>query len=324
MFVNTTWRKRRLKKDLTISEVANYLDISYDRYLLIDKGEVKMPNKYIEKFNELINKSKGETSINRLTREEIVNEWWDEMSQKIGHGQFKINEKMRDFNIYTLRELDELLGYKGTSGMMSNYLNNCRKVGFDIKNKVYSFFENELNIQPPKYPAPTSYNRPHQVGIQKTNEYKELLEWYTNFNLKEWRNARRITNTEMVRASGLSDGTIHNILYKNFNTPCLSTMQKLKRYVENYDTGETKKDVYQTVTFTSVPVEEVPEDIRRIGQELCREVNEDMALKEKLTEKYNNKIEGIKNVINKYQYQIEKLEEEKRFYETVLQDIQED
>lgn len=169
-----------MKKGLTISEVANYLDIDYNKYALIDKGVVKMPNKYIEKFNELINKSKGEKNINRLTREEIVNNWWDEMSVKISRGTFKLNEKMHEFNIDNLCELDRLRGYSAP-GTMSNYLNRNGNVGFDTKNKVYSFFENELNIQAPKNESKVDKPR----GIQSTNEYNELLAWYKNFDLKK-------------------------------------------------------------------------------------------------------------------------------------------
>ena len=320
---NTTWRKRRLKKGLDISEVANYLDISYERYALIDKGDVKMPNKYIEKFNELINKSKGETSINRLTREEVVNEWWDTMSQKIGHGQFKLNEKMIDFNIRTLNELDLLLGYKNKSGMMSNYLNGHQQVGFDVKNKVYSFFENELNIQPPKVKQPGN-NNSARIIIQQTDEYVELLKWFNSFDFKKWRDDHRMTNKELHEASGLATGTIYNIIHRTHAKPTISVMQRLKNFIDNYTEKPVNKPVSQVMTFTSIPTEEVPKDVRRMGEELVREVNENMSLKEKLLNKYDEVIEGIENDINRYKYMIERLEDKKAFYEQIINDINED
>lgn len=318
---NTTWRKRRLKKGLDISEVANYLDISYERYALIDKGDVKMPNKYIEKFNELINKSKGERQVNRLTREEMVNNWWDEMSVKLGRGQFKLNEKMKEFNIDTLCELDSLLGYSA-SGSMSNYLNGYQSVGFDVKNKIYSFFENELNIQPPKT---KNNNAPRQArGVQNTPEYSELLEWYKSFDLKSWRNTTGLTNKDIVKKSGLSDGTVHNIMYKHFQTPCIATMRKLKYFIDNYTEIIETKPVAQTMVFTSVPIEEVPEDVRKMGQELVKEVNENMTLKEKLTEKYEAEIERITAIIEQHEIIIADLRRDKDVYEKVLADLNED
>lgn len=318
---NTTWRKRRLKSNLSISEVANYLEIGYERYALIDKGDVKMPNKYIEKFNELINKSKGERQVNRLTRQEIVNNWWDEMSVKLGRGQFKLNEKMKEFNIDTLRELDSLLGYS-TSGSMSNYLNGYQSVGFDVKNKIYSFFENELNIQPPKT---KNNNAPRQArGVQNTPEYSELLEWYKSFDLKSWRNTTGLTNKDIVKKSGLSDGTVHNIMYKHFQTPCIATMRKLKYFIDNYTEIVETKPVAQTMVFTSVPVEEIPEDIRKMGQELVREVNENMTLKERLTNKYESILRDINIEGRSLQQRLDELSKEKEIYEKLLEDINED
>ena len=317
--MNTTWRKRRLKKGLDISEVANYLDISYERYALIDKGDVKMPNKYIEKFNELINKSKGERSINRLTREEIVNVWWDEMSQKIGHGQFKLNEKMIDFNIQTLNELDLLLGYKNKSGMMSNYLNGHQHVSFDIKNKVYSFFENELNIQPPKVMQEKVTKR--RENVQSSTEYKELLKWYENFDLKKWRDAHPITNNELSKQSGLATGTIYNIIRKTHSTPTITVMKRLKDFVENYDNNK-----HNTVTFTLQPVktEDVPEDIKRMGEQMVEEVNDNMKLRDKLLDKYEQELENLDAMIAHHEAVLFDLRKEKDFYERIINDINED
>ena len=93
----------------------------------------------------------------------------------------------------------------------------------------------------------------------------------------------------------------------------------LKEYI---DKVEKAKQV--TMEFTSIPVEEVPEEIQTIGKNLAMEVNEDMKLKEKLINKYETKLEEIENNINKYKHLIEKLECEKVFYEEILKDINED
>lgn len=319
---NTIWKKRRLKKGLHISEVANYLDISYEKYALIDKGDIKMPNKYIEKFNKLMNKSKGETSIDRLTREEIVNEWWDKMSQKKGHGQFNLNEKMIEFNINSLKELDVLLGYTRESGTMSNYLNGHRHISFDAKNKVYSFFENELNIQPPKIKQEKVIKS--SKIVQSSAEYKELLKWYDNFDLKEWMNKYSVNRKDLSKKSGLSAGTIHNIIKKKHPTPTMSVMNKLKIFVDNYTEKHANESMSQTTTFTCVPTKEVPEDSREMGRELTREANENMSLKEKLTQKYETEIERLSGIIEQHELLIIDLKKEKDFYEKIINDINED
>ena len=93
----------------------------------------------------------------------------------------------------------------------------------------------------------------------------------------------------------------------------------LKKYI---DEVENAKQV--TMEFTSIPVEEVPEEIQTIGKNLAMEVNEDMKLKEKLINKYETKLEEIENNINKYKHLIEKLECEKVCYEESLKDSNED
>ena len=322
--MNTTWRKRRLKKGLDISEVANYLDMSYERYALIDKGDVKMPNKYIEKFNELINKSKGETSINRLTREETVNVWWSKMCKKEGRGKFGLDEKLREFNISNLAELDRLMGYS-SSGASSNYLNRGNNVSYDLKNKYFSFFENELNIQPLKKNTTKQLDkRKSEVSYREDAEYTKLLEWFNSIDFKKWAEDKHLTRDQFKQLSGLSEGSVNNVYAKRHATPYLKTLQKLKDFIDNYTEKPTNKPISQVMTFTSIPTEEVPEDIRRMGRELAREVNENMSLKEKLLAKYNEVIEGIDNDINRYKYMIERLEDKKAFYEQIINDINED
>ena len=315
---NTTWRKRRLKKGLSVSEVANYLDISYERYALIDKGKVKMPNKYIEKFNELLNKSKGERNINKMTREEIVNQWWKEMSEKSGHGKYKLNEKMHEFNIDNMTELDKLLGYS-SMGATSGYLKKGESIGYDLKNKYYSFFENELNIQPPK--SKKKSDNTNGKGVQKTNEYAELLEWYNNFDLKQWRDNHKHTNRELSKASGLATGTIHNVIKRNYTTPTIGVMRRLKDFVENQE-NETPKVVQ--MTLTQVPVDEVPTEIKRVGDELVKKVNENMTLKNKLLDKYSQEVDRVSMLITQYEILISDLKKEKNLYEQIINDINED
>lgn len=326
------WRKKRIKYGLTISEVANYLDIDYQRYELIDKGVVKMPRKYIDKFNELINKNKKEKNIDRLNREEIVNKWWDEVSVKTGYGKYKLNEKMKEFNIDSLNELAHLLGWSTQAGLC-NYLNGNSQIGFDVKNKLYSFFENELNIQPPKEKIKKERSKKLNNGEKKprgfyarkiSNEFcDELYNWYNNFNIREWAEKNNLTRHDIKNGTCLGDGTVSNLYRKTFDKPAISTVIKLKNYVDKVE-SDNQNVMTETMVFESVPVEDVPEDIKEIGQKLVEEVNRDMQLKEKLSMKYRGVINEIEEKIEKHQEIIAELNKEKEIYEKIINDLYEE
>lgn len=303
--------KKRRKAGLSKSEVANALGIDYKKYVLIDKGVVKMPNKLIDKFNELINKTKTENNIDRINRKEIVDKWWKEMSVKKKHGVYVLNDKMKEFNIDTLKELSLLIG--SGKRYVSDCLNKSDEVNFETKNRLYSFFENELNIQPPKNKKTNKHSSHRNI-----HENIELLNWWKSFDINRWCADNDLTRKDVLINTKLSSGTICN-LFNNKFTPYNNTLALLKKYV---DKVEKAKQV--TMEFTSIPVEEVPEEIQTIGKDLAMEVNEDMKLKEKLINKYETKLEEIENNINKYRYLIEKLEYEKVFYEEILKDINED
>lgn len=318
----SVWRKRRLKRGLSVSEVANYLDINYDKYLLIDKGEIKMPNKYIEKFNDLINRNKGELNINKLTREQIVNEWWNTMSTRNETGKFKLYDKMREFNISTLGELGALLGYS-RAGAISNYLTGARPIKFDTKNRIYSFFENELNIQAPKTRTVKKRTN-NKENMIDTKEYTKLLAWYEKTDFAKWATDHGLDRKLFREKSGLSYGTVHSIFTGLYRNPQFKTLTRLKDFIDNYTEKPVNGPMGQVMTFTCVPTEEVPEDIRRMGEELVREVNENMSLKEKLLTKYEQELENLDAMIAHHEAALFDLRKEKEFYEKIINDINED
>lgn len=291
---------KRRKAGLSKSKVANALGIDYKRYVLIDKGVVKMPNKLIDKFNELINKTKTENDIDRINRTEVVNKWWDEVSVKKKHGVYVLNDKMKEFNIDTLTELSLLIG--SSKRYVSDCLNKPNTVNFEAKNRLYSFFENELNIQPPKNKKTNKHS-----SHRNTHEDIELLNWWNSFDINKWCVDNNLTRKDILINTKLSSGTISN-LFNNKVTPYNNTLALLKKYVDEVEKA----------------IEELPEEIQTIGKDLAREVNEDMKLKEKLINKYETKLEEIENNINKYKHLIEKFEYEKVFYEEILKDINED
>lgn len=316
----STWRKRRMKSGLTISEVANYLDIDYSKYLSIERGEVKMPNKYIDKFNQLINKNKGEKKVDRLNREEIVNQWWKEISTKDDNGKFKLYEKMKEFNIDRLSELDSLLGYN-CRGASSNYLNGYSKVAFDVKNKFYSFFENELNIQPPKDKESKTVVKPRKT-IKDSEEFLNLKTWYDSFSLNDFMNKYNLSRRQLAVSSGVGNTTLFSLSHNPEQLPSVSTLRKLKSFVDGY---EDKTEV------KPVDIELIESLNCEIVGDIANEVIENLQPKEevseskmmKLNEKYQKEIEKIDVILEQYEITIMNLKKEKELYIRVLEDINE-
>lgn len=309
---------RRRKTGLSKSEMAEQLGIEYAKYELIDRGILRMPNRFLDKFNQIINKGKNETMIDKLDKIEVVNKWWNEVSVKKGHGSYVLTDKMKEFNIETLNELDTLLGYK-SHGVVSGYLNNNKTIGFNAKNKLYNFFNDTLNIQAPKQKNTVSTSR-SRYTVEQQEEYASLLKWFNNINVLEWRNKNHLNNLDIHKSSGLSDGTVHNIMYqKGKIKPGYNTLKKFKTFYDNFENSKQQPVV---MTLKSVPTNEIPEEIRRRGEELVREVNDNMTLKETLSSKYRAKIDKLDERIRAYKALMEELEKEKKVYETVLEDLE--
>ena len=317
----TYYEKKRRALGLSQSEVANYLGISYKRYALIGRGKVKMPASLIDKFNELINKSKGERDIDRLNREEVVNAWWDKMSQKVGYGKYKINEKMKEFNIDTLKELAHLLGYKNQT-QLCNYLGGHMTPTFNTKNMLYSFFENELNIQPPKDKTTKKIKRSKPTHKDVVNltpyEIDTLYNWYETFDIKAWveNNIQRIDT--MAKEVGVAPNTIRAFMRKEQPKPL--TLKKVYDYITTYNNKETtevttvKDEEPQVIEYTLEPVseEEVPQEVIDSAQKVLKDMKEkeaDKSMIRNLTNNYEEKINTLNVNIEFERKSIAELEE---------------
>lgn len=319
----TYYEKKRRALGLSQSEVANYLGISYKRYALIGRGKVKMPANLIDKFNELINKSKGERDIDRLNREEVVNNWWSEMSQKVGYGKYKINEKMKEFNIDTLKELSHLLGYKNQS-QLCNYLSGNWEPTFNTKNMIYSFFEDELNIQPPKeIKKQVITTPPKRSKIIKLphDEIQSLYNWYNGFDIAEWVNKNNISITKMGFDCGVAGNTIRAFMRKE--RPRTDTLKKVHDYIVNYNNKEKETVEVTTVTdeepqvieytLEPVPEEEVPQEVIDSAQKALKDMKEkeaDESMIRNLTNIYEEKLDTLNINIEFERKNIADLEEQ--------------
>lgn len=164
------FKRKRIQKGFKQSDMANLLEIDYKKYVAIEEGERKMPANLIDKFNKIIEKGKSEVKLDHLTREQEVENWLEEMRQPTDDG-IMLQTKMKEFNVHTYKELANLIGYhSGSNVSICMNKTSGREVSYDFKNLLYSFFQNELNIQEKK---------------EKKNEYAR--EYYKNLKNKEQR-----------------------------------------------------------------------------------------------------------------------------------------
>lgn len=300
------YRKKRIQSGLVMSDVANYLGIDCKRYEMIDKGIVKMPKNLIDKFNELINKSKGERDLEHLNRNEIVNAWWEEMSTK-ENGRYKLYDLMEEYNIPSLSQLSRLLGYS-TPTMICNYLSKKSNAGYDYKNKLYSFFENELNIQEPTT-RKRKYATKQKMPMAIENIYKIDFEKYMFDN--------DLSTKQLAKEIGISQSTIGRILSKKL-------------------TGTTKK-VYNSITSWLNNLPDSKCYLKDDTEEFVEEKNDKNdnyncslidSCNYSLIEKYTNIVDDLSgqaveiiSKLNNLQKDLEKINDKKSIYEELLDDL---
>ena len=78
-----SYMSKRRKSGLSVLDVASELNIPYNKYLEIERGEVKMPKNLIDKFNELINRGKNINQLNSAQKEIEINNWFDDIFSPI-------------------------------------------------------------------------------------------------------------------------------------------------------------------------------------------------------------------------------------------------
>lgn len=139
--------KKRLKYGLLKSEIASYLDISYLRYSMIERGEVKMPQKFMDKWLNLFDNI-NTNKLNILQERKDKCKWFDDVVEKDSHGNREIRNYMTKYNITNYKELSAQLGV--SVNVISIGVSKPNKATPDLKCAIYDFFHNELNIQKPK------------------------------------------------------------------------------------------------------------------------------------------------------------------------------
>ena len=322
----TYYYKKRKQSGLERSDVANLLGISYARYESIERGNVKMPKNLIDRFNEIMNRTKGKNKIEQLNREQVVEQWWNE----IKNDKEKLLAKMAEFNIGSYQQLASLLGYKDGSSI-SNYLNGNYPCSYNFKNKLYSFFENELNIQNPR----KSTNRGYSISQFETKEGKALLQWYKDFDFVKWLKENNLPINQTARRIGIAETTFHYLVTKKHLTgPNIKNIRIVKDFIDNYSsnimllTPEEHKEKHDNFKIAEVVDEEIMEG--QLQHEFERETESEAIIKGKLIKKYSDKLhelnkekEFVLSSIRKLETQLQSIQKQEELYEEFMKEIYE-
>lgn len=247
---NSYYKQKRKKAGVTPSDIAKELGIDYKKYSLIENGVIKMPANLIDKFNEIVGRTKNENVLNKLNNEELVNTYWEELSKKRSSikGDRLLFDKMKEFNIQNVEELARLLGVSRT--LVQGCLNGRYKPTYNFKNNVYTFFTNELNIQEPK-------NKEVKKRALKllNGEEKELIKWFNKTDFKKFMEKNGVSYKDIGDATGLTDNFIWRFVNKVAVKPKTENLLTFKKYYDEIEGLSVKTPKEEEMTFCEVQQE---------------------------------------------------------------------
>lgn len=297
--MKTYYKNKRNKAGLSQSDMAKELGIPCVKYEQIERGEIKMPKRLIDKFNEIISRGNNIHSLEKLEHEREVNEYIDWLSK---NDHLKL--EMDRFNISTRNELGQLLGYNGGS-IISKLFSGKFADAYNLKNKIYLFFHDELNMQPKK--------------PKKSNKQKLIKD-----RLKKYCETYGLTQSELSKQTHISQATINRLL-KETQIVGNSTLNKIDIFLKNkgfnndcVESTAEEKSVQQAMFLAPTP----NEDIDVLFPELpsndsnVKIVDFDLNSSEKTTdvtvpdETDSKEIYSIKKIYNENHEKIQKLTEE--------------
>ena len=299
--MKTYYKNKRNKVGLSQSDMARELGIPCVKYEQIERGEIKMPKRLIDRFNEIITRGNNIHSLEKLEHEREVNEYIDWLSK---NDHLKL--EMDRFNISTRNELGQLLGYKGGS-IISKLFSGKFANAYDLKNKIYLFFHDELNMQPKK------------LNKQISDKQKSIT-----IKLKKYCETYGLTQSELSKQMCMSQPTINRLL-KETRIVGNSTLSKIDIFLKskcfNNDCVEStaeEKSIPQAMFLGPTPNEdtdilfpELPSDDSNITV-----VDFDLNSSEKTTdvtipdETDSKELYSIKKIYNENHEKIQKLTEE--------------
>ena len=227
--MKTYYKNKRNKVGLSQSDMARELGIPCVKYEQIERGEIKMPKRLIDKFNEIISRGNNIHSLEKLEHEREVNEYIDWLSK---NDHLKL--EMDRFNISTRNELGQLLGYKGGSIISKLFSGKfANGYAYDLKNKIYLFFHDELNMQPKK------------LNKQISDKQKSITS-----KLKKYCETYGLTQSKLSKQTHISQATINRLL-KETRIVGNSTLSKIDIFLKNK--GFNNDCVESIVEEKSVP-----------------------------------------------------------------------
>ncbi len=288
------YRQKRINKGLGISYIAEKLGITYTQYVDIEKGERKMPSRLIDKFNEIINKGNNELKIEKMDKEKEINDWFEEVTS---NNCIELKRLMANFNIDSYRQLSKLLEYNNSS-TISIYINNIRNAPFSFKSRLYLFFKDELNIQKKKQKVKKAKT------IQPRRE--DLLDFYNNFDFKKWLEDNNISIKHFASQVNIPATTAYYFV-NHVSNPTDRTIAIFKNAIENYKGAQDKTS--------------------NLSKKVVAQTDE--SFKNKLIEKYNNKIDNIEKEVVEVtekiatlQDKLKEINEKKNIYQEIIAELE--
>lgn len=289
--METIYKKKRIESGMSKSDMANALNIDYKKYKMIEKGQIKLPEEMLNKFNEICNKGASINKLEQLSLQDKANQFWEEVKQK-KNDEFVLYEKMKEFNITSYNQLGKLLGYSG-GAPLSHYLNE-EYVSEEFKKRLFNFFRNELNKQEPtkkkvtkkRHVKPKEYKNKElrkepPITDKDSEEYVELLKWYKDFNFVDYMEKNNLTIEEISRVADISKTSCRYMVLKETIKPAEFNVKKLYDFISN------KKEEKM------VNINDVKENYRNKVEKMIQEIEE---LERQLVEK-RKKLEISKEVL---------------------------
>lgn len=306
------YKKKRQKINMSEVDMAKKLGIDLVKYKFVEKGLMKMPKELIDKFNKIIDDG-AINNIDVLEHKKEVERWFEENFLD----KNKLKDMLKFYNIKNYKQLGIVLGYKDGS-TITRALKDGTSTKYALKNKIYTFLTNEMNIQLP-------INKPKKNIKSSVTSAKrsKLLKWFNNFDLKQFARENNLNPAELSRKLGISSSTAWGLLNTQSKSgPNTGTLKKLKSLVENQSgLDELSKE------FPKIPEMKEEDDlceltIQCLDDEPIVETTKTKYTISNTIDKYKKIIYDIDNKLNDLQKDMSELETNKKIYSEVLKELE--
>lgn len=226
---------KRRKSGYTRSQMANELNIPYNKYVEIERGDRQMPSRLIDKFNEVINRGKHINKLENLNKDKNVSEWMDEMRKLTSDSKtsYALKDVMKDFNIDSYKELGHLLNVDPST--IGNVLAGRMK-GSDLCGRLYDFFHDDLNKQSKSIDIEQLKSKTKARYLSNSN--KELLSWWNDFDLQAWLKENKLKQIDFAEMVGLNNSSISKYCTDSNSVPFPKNLETIYNCITAYNNDE--------------------------------------------------------------------------------------